>query len=562
MKVRDSENRQVFLEVDGERISWPAGKEYHEFVSDYEKKHPETGRVLLVSEGNRLRELGAKTRYSGKLSMITFRDKSGYRSYQRSLSLMMLSALDDVTGDDPRYACAIHYVVAGGLYCTLTDSSLVTDELLRKVRGRMDELRDQKLRIEKSNVSTAHAIRMFHRRGMEEKERLFGYRLSSRTNIYDIGGYIDYYYGYMVYDTSYLTMYDLKRYRDGFVLLSPDMDAPDVIPPFRPVGKLFDVQNESLRWGERLHIVSVADLNDTVVAGRTKELILTQEAYHEKQIAEIAEKIASDPGKKLVMIAGPSSSSKTTFSHRLATQLSVYGMTPHPIPIDDYFVDREKTPKDENGNYNFECLEAIDIEQFNRDMSDLLRGEKVQLPTYNFLSGKREYKGKTLKLGENDILVIEGIHGLNDRLSYSLPRESKFKIYISALTQINVDAHNRIETTDGRLIRRIVRDARTRGNSAQDTIRMWPSVRNGEEQYIFPFQDSADVMFNSALIYELAILKIYAEPLLFSVDRSAPEYTEAKRLLKFLDYIVPIPPDDIPENSLVREFIGGSCFDV
>ena len=359
-----------------------------------------------------------------------------------------------------------------------------------------------------------------------------------------------------------MKLFSLQAYRDGFVLCIPDTDAPDRLPAFDPVEKLFDVQNESLKWGSQLAIFSVADLNDAIVRGGAKDLILTQEAYHERQIADIARSIVSDPAKRIVMIAGPSSSSKTTFSHRLSTQLSVYGMTPHPIPVDDYFVDREKTPRDANGNYNFECLEAIDVEQFNQDMNRLLAGERVSMPAFNFKTGKREYKGKYLQLGSNDILVIEGIHGLNDKLSYSLPRENKFRIYISALTQLNVDAHNRISTTDGRMIRRIVRDARTRGNSAQHTIAMWHSVRSGEEHYIFPFQESADVMFNSALIYELAVLKIYAEPLLFSVDRNSPEYTEAKRLLKFLDYFVPIPSDDIPANSLVREFIGGSCFDV
>ena len=377
-----------------------------------------------------------------------------------------------------------------------------------------------------------------------------------------MGGFEDYYYGYMVPDTSCLNLFDLKLYQEGFVLCLPSREDPGRVKEFKPMEKLFHVQNHSLKWGETLDIFSVADLNRKVVAGETKELILTQEAYHEKQLARIAEEIASHPEKKLVMIAGPSSSGKTTFSHRLSTQLSVYGLKPHPIPMDNYFVNREKTPKDADGNYNFECLEAIDREQFNEDMSRLLAGERVELPTFNFKTGKREYKGNSLQMGKNDILVIEGIHGLNDQLSYGLPAQSKYKIYLSALTQLNVDEHNRISTTDGRLLRRLVRDARTRGASAAQTIAMWPSVRRGEEQYIFPYQESADVMFNSALIYELAVLKIYAEPLLFGIGRDQPEFVEAKRLLKFLDYFVPIPADHIPNNSLVREFIGGSCFDV
>lgn len=289
---------------------------------------------------------------------------------------------------------------------------------------------------------------------------------------------------------------------------------------------------------------------------------MVQEAYHEKRIAGIAEQIASDPKRKIVLIAGPSSSGKTTFSHRLATQLAVYGLKPHPIAADDYFVEREKTPKDADGKYDFERIEAIDAEQLNRDMSRLLRGETVELPTFNFKTGKREYKGKYKTLGPEDILIIEGIHCLNDRLTYALPKENKFKIYISALTQLNVDEHNRIPTTDGRLLRRIVRDARTRGATAKHTIGMWDSVRRGEENHIFPFQESADVMFNSALIYELAVLKQYAEPLLFSISQEEPEYEEAKRLLKFLDYFLPVPGDAIPNSSLIREFIGGGCFEL
>ena len=285
-----------------------------------------------------------------------------------------------------------------------------------------------------------------------------------------------------------------------------------------------------------------------------------QEAIQESGIARIAEQIVEAGNKKFVMIAGPSSSGKTTFSHRLSIQLAAHGMKPHPIAVDNYFVNREHTPLDEFGEKDYECLEAIDVEQFNKDMLALLNGERVELPVFNFKTGQREYKGDFLQLGKEDILVIEGIHGLNDKLSYALPKESKFKIYISALTQLNIDEHNRIPTTDGRLIRRIVRDARTRGTSASETIARWPSVRRGEEKNIFPYQEEADVMFNSALIYELACLKVYAEPLLFGISKEEPEYLEANRLLKFFDYFVAVPSEEVPNNSLLREFIGGSCF--
>ena len=311
-----------------------------------------------------------------------------------------------------------------------------------------------------------------------------------------------------------------------------------------------------------MDISYVGDLNDHITKEGISNILLVQEALQEAKIFDIAQRIVLEGNKKFIMIAGPSSSGKTSFSHRLSIQLLAHGMKPHPIGVDNYFKNREETPLDEYGEKNYECLEAIDVEQFNKDMLALLRGERIELPVFNFKTGHREYKGDFLQLGPEDVLVIEGIHGLNDKLSYALPAESKFKIYISALTQLNIDEHNRIPTTDGRLLRRIVRDARTRGTSAKDTIARWPSVRRGEEANIFPYQEQADVMFNSALVYELACLKVYAEPLLFGIDKSEPEYLEAKRLLKFLDYFISVPSEDIPHNSLLREFVGGSCFDV
>lgn len=311
-----------------------------------------------------------------------------------------------------------------------------------------------------------------------------------------------------------------------------------------------------------LEIDTIGALNDAIAAGKTQQMILTQEALFEERIGRLAEEIISAKDRKFIMIAGPSSSGKTTFSHRLSIQLAAKGLNPHPFPLDDYYKNRDICPRDENGELDLECLDALDVELFNHDMNELLAGKTVNLPIFNFKTGKREYKDKLMTLGKDDVLVIEGIHGLNDKLSYSLPIESKFKIYISALTQLNIDEHNCLPTTDGRLIRRIVRDARTRGTSAKETIAMWDSVRRGEEKYIFPFQEGADVMFNSALIYELAVLKMYAEPLLFAIDKDCQEYLEAKRLLKFLDYFLPMPSDGINQNSILREFIGGSCFNV
>ncbi|MBO7335746.1 MAG: nucleoside kinase, partial [Lachnospiraceae bacterium] len=414
----------------------------------------------------------------------------------------------------------------------------------------------------KRSVNTSDAKKMFHDRKMFDKENLLNYRRVSRTNIYSIENYEDYFYGYMPTSTGILRYYDLFAYDDGFILMVPSSSEPNVVPEFEEKKRFFACLKETDEWGAIMGIKTVASMNDCIRDGNIGDTILVQEAFMEKKIGDIAQQIKEREGVKFVMIAGPSSSGKTTFSHRLSIQLRTLGLKPHPIGVDDYFKNREDTPKAPDGSYNFECLEAIDVAQFNEDMSRLLKGERVELPTFNFKLGVREYRGNYKQLGPDDLLVIEGIHGLNDALSYELPVESKFKIYISALTQLNVDEHNRIPTTDARLIRRIVRDARTRGASAQKTISMWPSVRAGEEENIFPFQEGADVFFNSALIYELAELKPFAEPLLFSVPEGSPEYPEAKRLLKFLDYFLPAPTDDVPKNSILREFIGGSYFNV
>ena len=429
------------------------------------------------------------------------------------------------------------------------------------LKKEMYRLVTEDIEIEKRSMNTDDAIALFHDLGMEDKEKLFKYRRSSRVNIYVLDHYKDYFYGFMVPSTGYLRYYDIVTYEDGFVLLFPNENTREVAE-FAPSGKLFHTLKASREWGRMLEIGTIGALNDAIAEGRMQEIILTQEALFEERIGHLADTIVKSGGKKFIMIAGPSSSGKTTFSHRLSIQLAAKGLKPHPFPLDDYYANRDQCPRDENGELDLECLEALDVELFNHDMNELLAGKRVNLPVFNFKTGKREYKDRYMQLGKEDVLVIEGIHGLNDRLSCSLPVESKFKIYISALTQLNIDEHNCLPTTDGRMIRRIVRDARTRGTSAKETIAMWDSVRRGEERYIFPFQEGADVMFNSALIYELAVLKMYAEPLLFAIDKDCPEYLEAKRLLKFLDYFLPMPSDGISQNSIIREFIGGSCFNV
>ena len=454
----------------------------------------------------------------------------------------------------------VYYSLGESYYCelhgTANDAAAV-----QALRAEMQRLVEADLPIKKCSVKTEDAEQLFHDKGMKDKERLLHYRRSSRVNIYELDGHQDYYYGYMVPSTGYLGVFDLELYEDGFVLLFPNKKG-DKVEPLHTSNKLYHTLKESRSWSRMLDVGTIGALNDAIASGRGEQIILLQEALMEERIGSLAAQIAAKKGIKFVMIAGPSSSGKTTFSNRLSIQLLAKGRKPHPISLDDYYDDRERCPRDADGNLDFECLEALDVRQFNEDMTRLLAGEKVDMPSFNFKTGKREYRGRTLQLKENDILVIEGIHGLNDKLSYTLPAESKFKIYISALTQLNIDEHNPLSTTDCRLLRRIVRDARTRGTTAQETIAMWKSVRRGEEKNIFPFQDSADVMFNSALLYEVAVLKVYAEPLLFQIPRDSAEYLEAKRLLKFLDYFLPLPTEGIAQSSLVREFVGGSCFNV
>lgn len=546
--------------IGSETRVYETGTPFMEIASEYQPQLEDE--ILLVSVNGKLRELHKEVKGDCTLRFITARDREGYQTYQRSAVFLMLKAFFDVAGKENVKKLTVCFSIGNGLYISPEGDFTLNQELLDRVKAEMRQLAAKKLPIQKRNENTADAMELFHQHGMYDKEKLFRYRRASRVNIYSIENFEDYFYGYMVQNTGYIKQFDLTLFDEGFILSLPPRKEPNHLVKTEPRKKLFAVQKESEQWGRRLGIFNVGTLNDTIASGKMNDLILMQEAIQEKQIGDLAEQIAASKDKKFVMIAGPSSSGKTTFSHRLSVQLSALGLTPHPICVDDYFLNRADSPKDENGNYDYEILECLDVSQFNKDMSGLLNGETVQLPRFNFVSGEREYQGDYLTLGKSDILVIEGIHCLNDKLSYSLPKESKFKIYISALTQLNIDEHNRIPTTDGRLIRRMVRDARTRGSSARDTIRMWDSVRRGEERNIFPYQEDADVMFNSALLYELAVLKQYAEPLLFGISSGAEEFSEAKRLLKFLDYFLGVSSEQIPHNSILREFVGGSCFRV
>lgn len=550
----------IEVTVNGKKREYPAGTTLYNIGKDFTDEYPYD--IILGNKDGKLRELNKPVNGDCTVKFLTTADTDGNKTYIRGMILLMLRAFEREFGENRKLQVKIEHSIGTGLYCETEPVSLVTEEHLRNIKAKMMEMVAADIPFEKKSINTQEAVELFHKTGMYDKEKLFRFRRVSKTNIYTFDGYEDYFYGYMPPSSGVLKYFDLIAYESGFILQMPDKSTPDRIKEFVPRVKLFNTLRESNQWGKLMGIETVGALNEEITKGNINDIILVQEAFIEKRIGEIAEQIAASGSRKFIMIAGPSSSGKTTFSHRLSIQLKTLGFKPHPIAVDDYFVNREDAPKDEDGNYNFETLGAIDVEQFNHDMTELLKGKTVELPSFNFKSGKREYKGRYKQLGSEDVLVIEGIHCLNNALSYTLPEESKFKIYISALTQLNIDEHNRIPTTDGRLIRRMVRDARTRGTSAKNTIAMWPSVRRGEEENIFPFQECADVMFNSAMIYELPVLKQYAEPILFGIGDDCPEYTEAKRLLKFLDYFLGVSSENIPKNSLLREFTGGSYFNV
>ena len=552
-----------------------------EAVADRFKDYYEDDIILGIVNG-RLRELNKKIKSDCELSFVTTADRDGRRTYRRSVVLLLQRAIYDVYGSMTQLH--VMHSLGEGYYCQLekavecadsqqekhsSDNQGSSENSVQSVTGHdidrivcsMYSFVEKDLPITKHSAKTQYAEQLFKEKGLHDKERLLHYRRSSRVNLYELDGVVDYFYGFMAPSTGMLKYFDIVPYESGFVLLFPGANSRSV-EPLVTSNKLFHTLDDSREWSKMLGIGTIGSLNDAIAAGRGQEIMLLQEALMEQKIGNLAAQIASDDKKKFVMIAGPSSSGKTSFANRLSIQLIAKGRKPHPLSLDDYYVDRELCPKHPDGSFDFECLESIDIKLFNEDMNRLLKGEAVDMPSFNFKTGKREYRGRKLVLGPDDILVIEGIHGLNDRLSQLIPPEHKFKIYISALTQLNIDEHNPLSTTDERLIRRIVRDARTRGTNAMETIAMWPSVRKGERENIFPFQEQADVMFNSALVYELAVLKVYAEPLLFGIERDCPEYLEAKRLLKLLDYFLPMPADGIPNNSLLREFVGGSCFNV
>lgn len=552
--------RMMKVNVDGVEYIYPKGTLYQAIAADFQEGYAHD--ILLVNRNGKLCELHKALDRDCTLKMITAEEKPGMQTYERSVVFLMLKAFYDVVRKENVERVSVEYSISHALFIRAKGAFTLGQELLNQVEGRMRAISEQAVPIRKESINTDDAVELFRKTQMYDKAQLLSFRINSHVNIYFLDEFSDYFYGYMVPDTGYLKCFGLQLFESGFVLRLPDQKNPSQLGAFHPSMKVFRELYDATLRSEVLHISNVAEMNGVISQGNATHMILAHEAMMEKKIGDIAGEIAARKDVRFVMIAGPSSSGKTTFSHRLSTQLLACGLHPHAIATDNYFKNRSETPLDQNGQYDFESLGAMDVEQFNADMTRLLRGETVEIPQFNFKKGVREYNGDYLTLGAQDVLVIEGIHCLNDQLSYSLPKESKYKIYISCLTTLNVDDHNYIPTTDARLLRRIERDARTRGYSARATIQMWPSVRRGEENNIFPFQDSADMIFNSALIYEIALLKPYVEPLLFGVPKDCEEYIEAKRLLKFLNYFLPIPADDVPKTSLMREFIGGGCYKV
>ena len=513
---------------------------------------PVSARVNNKVEGMHYRVYNSKD-----VEFLDMTTASGSRAYTRTLFFVLCKAVQDIY---PATDVVIDIPVSNGFYVDIRLGRPVVDEDVNIIRRRMQEIIDARMPIRRFTVPTEDAITLFQEKGDVEKVKLLKTSGSIYTTYYKIGEYVDYYYGTLLINTSQLYLFGLEKYYDGMLLRIPSVSNPDELGEMTRQDKMFDIFKEHHRWQEILGIRTVGDFNQAIEAGHATDIINISEALQEKKLAKIAEDIAQRKGVKLVLLAGPSSSGKTTSCKRLSIQLAVNGLKPLQISLDDYFVDRDKTPKDENGEYDFESIYALNLDLLNDQFNALFRGEEVDLPKYDFPSGKSIKSGKKLKLEPNNVLVVEGIHALNPELTAHIPEEQIYRVYASALTTILLDNHNYIPTTDNRLLRRIIRDYKYRGVSAQETIHRWPSVRAGENKWIFPFQENADAMLNTAMLYELSVLKMQAEPLLQQVPENCEEYAEAYRLLKFLKYFKGIPYNNLPPTSLLREFLGGSSF--
>lgn len=550
---------QIYCKNNNNYKDFPIGSSLLEIYSSLNLNFPY--QVVSAKVNNRSEGLNFRVYNNKDVEFLDIRDASGMRTYVRSLCFILYKSTKDLFPDSKLY---VEHPVSKGYYCNLNLNRALTLEDVSRIKARMQEIISENIPFHRIECQTTEAVRIFEEHDMTDKARLLQTSGALYTKYYTLGDTIDYYYGNLLPSTGYIKLFDVVKYYDGLLLRVPNKENPNVLDEMVKQEKMLDVYKEYLRWEGIMGLKTVGDFNLTCKEGHATDLIKVAEALQEKKIAQIADMIYNrdENGQKikLVLIAGPSSSGKTTFSKRLAIQLMTNGLKPYPISLDNYFVDREETPKDKDGNYDFESLYALDLKLFNKQMKALMNGEEVELPRFNFQAGRKEFKGDKLKIDQQGILILEGIHGLNPELTPEIPDENKFKIYVSALTTISLDHHNWIPTTDNRLLRRIIRDFNYRGYSAQETISRWPSVRAGEDKWIFPYQENADVMFNSALLFELAVLRMHVEPILTGVPRNCPEYSEAYRLLKFIQFFTPVRDDEIPPTSLIREFLGGSSF--
>jgi len=546
-------DQRIRITLNGHELTVEKGTRIEDLVRGMEGK--KGAQIVAAVVNNEIRELTYPIEQESVITTVDLSDPDGIRIYQRSLKFLLIKAVHDLFPDKE---LQVRHSVRRGVFFEVVDYK-VTPEDVERLEKRMRQLVEEDHRLVKRVVPIDEARRIFLEQGREDRYRALEFREKDYVSLYTFDDIEDYFYGYMVPSTGYLKLFGLAAENDGIVLIVPRIENPTRLPDLTLPKQLFDVFTEYTNWIRILGVEDVGRLNEVVKNGRIHEFILISEALHEKKIAQIADMIVSRK-KRIILIAGPSSSGKTTFAKRLAIQLRVNGIMPLNISVDDYFLEKDRTPLDEDGKPDYEALEAIDLELFNRDMNALLKGEEIDVPTFNFITGKREFNGRRIRLDDGGAVIIEGIHALNPRLTSGIDDADKFKIYISAITSMRIDQHNRIPTTDIRLLRRMVRDNLFRGTTAPETIDMWPSVRRGEERNIFPFQHEADAMFNSSLIYELLVLKGYALPLLGAITRDMPQYSEARRLIEFLSYFLQIPADDIPPNSILREFLGGSCF--
>lgn len=545
------------LNIEGTTHFFPYNITLEEISHHFKDNHKST--IVAAKVDNHMVDLSTKVDRDCEIQFVDMSTEEGMMVYRRSLTFVLIKAVKDILPDSK---VTIEHSLGKGLYCEIHGST-VNNKIVNAIKSRMREIIDADYPIVKKYMDKKEALDLFLKERLEEKVSLFKYSDKEKIPVYFCDDVVDFFYIPCVPSTGYLKLFDLFLYFPGVILLFPDPAKPDILPRFMDVPKLASIFKEAEEWANILDIGYVASLNDMIKSGNGKELVLISEALHEKKIATIADHIYQNKMIKLVLIAGPSSSGKTSFAHRLSVQLRVNGLKPLPISLDNYFLPRELTPKDEFGNYNFETIDALDLELFNDHIIKLMQGEEVELPIFNFKKGEREKNGKKVKLDKNQIILVEGIHGLNEKLTRDIPKDSKYRIYISALTQLNLDEHNRISTTETRLLRRIVRDNQFRSSDAEETILMWPSVRKGEENYIFPYQEDADIMFNSSLPYELPVIKKYAEPLLRKINKDSKAFSVAQELLEILSYFVNLEDESaIPPNSLIKEFIGGSCLDV